>query len=125
MKILYLPLNRAYYTMIEKGNKREEYREMTMYWIDRLLNCPRTPLTDDARCPDNCTCCCTTERTQFRKFDVVCFSYGYTHRRMIWECKGISIGQGRKEWGAPDHKTFIIKLGCRLDPKDIKGNSRK
>ncbi len=25
------------------------------------------------------------------------------------------IERGRPEWGAPDYKTFIIKLGKRLD----------
>lgn len=44
----------------------------------------------------------------------VCFSYGYTRRRMTFECKGITIGRGRPEWGAPEHTTFIIKLGKRL-----------
>lgn len=53
-------------------------------------------------------------RPKFRRFDVVCFSYGYTKRRMTFECKGITIGHGRPEWGAPDYKTFIIKLGDRL-----------
>ena len=49
-----------------------------------------------------------------KDFDAVCFSYGYTKRRMLWECKGIEVGQGLKEWGAPDYETFIIKLGKRL-----------
>ena len=30
-------------------------------------------------------------RPKFRRFDVVCFSYGYTKRRMTFECKGITI----------------------------------
>lgn len=28
--------------------------------------------------------------------------------------EGITIGRGRPEWGAPEHTTFIIKLGKRL-----------
>ena len=52
---------------------------------------------------------------QFKDYDAVCFSYGYTKRQMLWECKGITIGKGRPEWGAPDHETFIIKLGNRLN----------
>ena len=51
---------------------------------------------------------------RFKEFNAVCFSYGYTRRRMTFECKGITIGRGRPEWGAPEHTTFIIKLGKRL-----------
>ena len=47
-------------------------------------------------------------------YDAVCFSYGYTKRRMLWECKGITIGRGRPEWGAPDKDVFIIQLGKRI-----------
>lgn len=31
MKILYLPLKKEWYEMIERGDKREEYRENTRY----------------------------------------------------------------------------------------------
>lgn len=86
MKTLYLPLKKQWYEMIERGEKREEYREMKPYWQKRLTG----------------------------RIDAVCFSYGYTKRRMTFECAGITTGQGRPEWGAPDHETFIIKLGTRL-----------
>lgn len=101
MKILYLPLNKEWYEMIERGDKREEYREFTRYWISRLC---RNVVFDGATCVEFIE----------KDFDAVYFSYGYTKRRMLWECKGITIGQGRKEWGAPDHETFIIELGKRL-----------
>ncbi len=51
-----------------------------------------------------------TERVA-KSFDAVCFSYGYTKRRMLWEFRDIIAGRGRPEWGAPDYETFIIKLG--------------
>ena len=34
---------------------------------------------------------------------------------MTFECKGITIGKGNIEWGAPDNDVFIIKLGKRID----------
>ena len=40
-------------------------------------------------------------------YDAVKFSYGYTKRT-------ISVGKGRKEWGAPDSDVYIIKLGKRI-----------
>lgn len=114
MKILYFPLKAKYYKMIERGEKREEYREIRSYWLNRLRDKART-------CVDKkiCRCKCTREcweidRCGFEPFDAVCFSYGYTKRRMLWECKGITFGQGRPEWGAPDYETFIIKFGKRI-----------
>lgn len=101
MKILYLPLKKKWYEMIERGEKLEEYREIGRHWVNRLCS-------DKAF--EGCVC------TDFicKDFDAVCFSYGYTKRRMLWECKGVDVGQGRIEWGAPNHDTFIIKLGKRL-----------
>lgn len=106
MRILYLPLKKEWYDMIERGEKREEYREKSPYWIVRLSTCTNLVC--------NGVTCCNCRNLKFKHFDAVCFSYGYTKRQMLWECKGITIGQGRPEWGAPEHTTFIIKLGKRL-----------
>ncbi len=117
MKILHLPLKKEWYNAIENGDKREEYRERTAYWFQRLMQwADGKPISK-----------ISAERImeypmgafewgpQFKDYGAVCFSYGYTRRRMLWECKGIDFGQGRPEWGAPDHETFIIKLGNRLN----------
>lgn len=37
-KILYLPLKKKWYEMIESGEKPEEYREDKPYWRRRLYN---------------------------------------------------------------------------------------
>ena len=86
MKTLYLPLKKQWYEMIERGEKLEEYREMKPYWQKRLTG----------------------------RIDAASFSYGYTKRRMTFECAGITIGRGRPEWGAPDDEVFVIKLGRRI-----------
>lgn len=111
MNILYLPLKKEWYKMIEAGVKKEEYRDMSPYWFPRLSTC--TGLMCNGRTCFNC------KHLKFKCYDAVCFSYGYTKRQMLWECKGITIGQGRPEWGAPDHKTFIIKLGNRLNDERL------
>lgn len=36
MKILYLPLKKEWYEMIERGEKTEEYRELNPYWMRRI-----------------------------------------------------------------------------------------
>ncbi len=125
MKILYLPLKKEWYEMIERGEKTEEYREIKQYYISRFFEneLGRKPimqvsLRDLFEMSLRCTGDIEKEADDFglrlKHFDAVCFSYGYTKRRMMFECKGIKIGQGRPEWGAPDHETFIIKLGAEM-----------
>ncbi len=116
MKTLYLPLKKEWYEMIERGEKLEEYREFKPYWLQRLMH-----WSDGGRIDK-----ISAERVmehligtfewgpKFKDYDAVCFSYGYTKRRMTFEFAGLTIGRGRKEWGAPDHDVFIIKLGKRL-----------
>ncbi len=123
MKILNLPLKKEWYEMIERGEKLEEYRKVSAYWIQRImewyyqvsgLEYTSVSITkkEAEELAENVLC--LPKGLLVRHFDAVCFSYGYTKRRMMFECKGITIGRGRPEWGAPDYETFIIKLGKRL-----------
>ena len=96
MKILYLPLKKKWYEMIEGGEKPEEYRENKPYWCKRLYK--------------------NGDRTiqEFKPYTHVTFSYGYTKRRMTFEIKNILLSFGNIEWGAPSDKlVFTIKLGKR------------
>lgn len=114
MRILHLHLKAQWYDMIERGEKREEYREITSYWVNRLRDKAMTCI-DKKICRSECDLqCWKIDRCGFEPFDTVKFSYGYTKRNMLWECNGISIGRGREEWGAPNHETFIIKLGKQI-----------
>ena len=88
---LHLPLKAKWYDMIESGEKKEEYRENKPYWAKRIIG---------------------------RKYKYVRFSYGYTKRTMTYEVDGITFGQGKKEWGAPDEAVHIIKLGRRVEPAE-------
>ena len=106
MKILYLPLKKEWYDMIESGAKTEEYREIKPYWTQRLLKYGNTW--------GNYSLVKETYKKGFllfEKYDAVSFSYGYTKRRMTFKVEDISIGKGKKEWGAPDEEVFIIKIG--------------
>lgn len=107
--------------MIEAGIKTEEYREFKPYWVVRLLEWKvftcrverkRISVAEATEiCGDHIEWLLAAS---FIDYDAVCFSYGYTKRRMTFEYKGITIGRGRPEWGAPDEDVFIIKLGRRL-----------
>lgn len=116
MKILDLVLKGKWYDMIASGEKREEYREIKSYWIKRLCFTRK----------DNPYVYCITEKCcqeyladasddwMAYPFDAVRFRRGYTNTTMLFKCEGISIGHGRKEWGAPEEEVFIIKLGERI-----------
>ena len=104
-KTLYLPLKKEWYEMIESGVKTEEYREIKPYWSKRLTGVEH-PLF--------------SVRYGYRSanqngYTHIKFSYGYTKRTMTFELKGITIGKGKKEWGASDEDVFIIKLGKRTE----------
>ena len=86
-KILDLPLKKEWYEMIESGVKTEEYREIKPYWDKRLMR-------------DKWNFCTDSLCHIPQKFDAVKFSYGYTKRTITFECKGITIGKGKPEWGA-------------------------
>lgn len=119
MKTLFLPLKKEWYEMIERGEKKEEYREIKPYYCSRILNdypltiyyweCILEKLRDRGNLPQN-----LIRDYGTRGFDCVRFSYGYTRRTMTFEVESITIGQGRPEWGAPDCDVFIIKLGRRI-----------
>lgn len=111
MRTLFLPLKKEWYEMIESGVKTEEYREIKPYWIKRLCgNWVRNDKFVDCLygC---CESCVAKGLLQTFQYDCIEFRYGYTKRTMTFECKGITIGKGKKKWGAPDNDVFIIKLG--------------
>ncbi len=93
MKTLHLVLKAKWYSMIESGEKIEEYREIKPYWDIRLIDC----------------------NGRYKYFDQIIFSYGYSKRRMAFRCAGTGVGKGRVEWGAPQNENvFIISLGERI-----------
>lgn len=110
---IHLPLKAEWYDMIERGEKPEEYREIKPHWLKNLCY----QRIEHSDCYPECKCedCLTRGEYLAYPFDAVVFRYGYTKRFMVWSIDGISIGQGRTEWGAPENKeTFIHKLKERL-----------
>ena len=89
VKILHLVLKKKWYEMQERGEKTEEYRELTEYWRKRLID---------------------QETLRVKPYTHVCFHYGYTQRCFINRIDSITIGMGLPEWGAPTYReVFIIK----------------
>lgn len=91
--------------MIESGVKTEEYREVKTYWCKRLIGIEYPPFSVRYGC----------RSANQKGYTHIKFSYGYTKRTMTFECKGVTIGRGKAEWGAPDNDVFIIILGRRVE----------
>lgn len=96
---LTLPLKRKWFDMIQRGEKLEEYREITDYWKKRLYK----EFWDG---PKICIC-------DFEKFDKLVFTLGYpkagdASRRLEFNAPKIRIGEGRPEWGAEPGKLYFV-----------------
>lgn len=125
-KILDLPLKKEWYDMIESGIKTEEYRELKPYWCNRILyfttlgikeyweNVLSRTIEFVKKFPFVTLHKALINEYGTRGYTHVRFRYGYTKRTMLFKIDSISIGVGKKEWGAPDDEVFIIKLGDRI-----------
>ena len=107
LRTLQLSLKKEWYNMIESGIKTEEYREIKPFWCKRLIHDYDESMEEfGAIIFDN---------KNFKQYDRIKFTYGYTKKYMVFECNGIDVGIGNSEWGAPNKPVFIIKLGKRVE----------
>ena len=100
MKTLNLTLKKKWFDMILSGEKTTEYREVKQYWIDRI-----------------------GDATKIINFDTVTFinGYGDSRPRIVLKLKSITMGTGKKEWGAePNTYYFCIDLGEIIETRNIK-----
>lgn len=129
-RVLFLALLRGWFKAIVNDNKREEYRELTPYWVKRLFD-PTTEYTIDNWRKLFGKDLYETSRLTFEKnvadaiesgalrpkdFTHVTFTLGYPKRFDVkriskkYEVTGIRIGKGKPEWGAPNHNVVIISF---------------
>lgn len=106
MKILHLTLKKRWFDMIAIGEKKEEYREIKRYWIQRLCNEVEYELG-------------SSWNAIFKKFDAVSFKNGYGKNApsMLVKFEGLQQKEGNPDWGAePGKEYFVIKLGEIIPP---------
>ena len=106
---LHLILCHKWFKMIEDGIKNEEYRERTPYWCKRFSqnNCIPSYQGIQWQCAgikDKCNAEISFPYTH------IVFHDGYTNTIMKKKVISCTVGVGRREWGAPNHSTFIIKF---------------
>lgn len=130
-KTLHLVLKRKWWNMIASGEKTEEYRDFTPFYIKRLCDNPcfnKQGKIIERKIIDKWTLDACEKRgidlkTAWvggniipRDYSSVTFHLGYTNNTMTYSIKAICVGKGRVEWGAESGKEyFIIKLGERIE----------
>lgn len=123
MKKLTLPLIKHWYNLTDDGIKKEDYREITIYWAKRFITLCKADMNYN-----DLVLHLTGEKhsqyyadnIQFKRFDVNRMTLGYPKstdksRIIEFEHAGIEIGFGIAEWGAdPNKNYFIIKHGKKF-----------
>jgi len=99
---LYLVLQKKWFDMILSGEKKEEYRDFTEYYVSRL-----GVLDKDGELIDT------------KKFDTVRFQLGYRKNapQIVVECKDvlIEVDENDKDEITDENSNFVIILGEILE----------
>ena len=99
--------------MIKSGEKKEEYREMTSYWIKRITDI-------ESHLNELNTLVMTGNPVPMKPYTHVHFTLGYPKKddydkHMILEIKNICVRNGIEKWGAePNKNYFVIELGEKV-----------
>lgn len=109
--MLVLPIKKKWYDMIVSGEKKEEYREIKPYYDSRFMNEFGAIFVDGEMVHGEVL------PEEIRKdWPVeVMFRNGYakTSPSVICECT-LSIGEGKKEWGAEKEKKYYVLKICNV-----------
>lgn len=118
MKTLNLTLNKKWFDLIASGIKKEEYREIKPYWINRFT---WHEFHSETTCYESLMDAFESDAQSSyptgvirNDFDIVSANNGYSKDcpNVKWKHEGITIGEGNPEWGAePGKKYFILKIG--------------
>ena len=106
MKTLTLSLKKKWFDKIKSGEKKEEYRECSEYWIRRFVKDKSLGF----RGVDDLTDYLALDGLDF---DRLVFTLGYpkaddTERRLTFKNPKIRVGTGRPEWGAEHGKLYFV-----------------
>ena len=117
-KTLHLVLKKKWFDMIASGEKKEEYREITPYWCNRLLfGCPLGEIywegvvdKKNERGRDWLLAYLEINHIGYRHYDFVTFHLGYAKDRpqMTFKFHGIEARKGKEEWGAELGKEYFV-----------------
>ena len=116
IKILHLNLKKKWFDLIDKGIKKEEYREIKPYWEKRLVDYKALKANYQAIALKRYMLGFWTDVCKaFPKgYTHVLIRYGYTKQFIIFTIGEIKFGIGNPDWGAPSDSVFIITFDKRL-----------
>lgn len=116
IKILHLNLKKKWFDLIDKGIKKEEYREIKPYWEKRLIDYKALKDNYQAIALKRYMLGIWTDVCKaFPKgYTHVLIRYGYTKQFIIFTIGEIKFGIGNPDWGAPSDSVFIITFDRRL-----------
>lgn len=116
IKILHLNLKKKWFDLIDKGIKKEEYREIKPYWEKRLIDYKALKDHYQAIALKRYMLGIWTDVCKaFPKgYTHVLIRYGYTKQFIIFTIGEIKFGIGNPDWGAPSDSVFIITFDRRL-----------
>ncbi|MEG0807642.1 MAG: hypothetical protein RR410_04745 [Alistipes sp.] len=117
---LQLIVKQPWFGMEASGIKTEEYRDITGYWVKRLLTSPLGKAFVTQRADEIATwikayglssAMCTFKLNPIVYEQIEVYN-GYQKTRLTWSTrpKGLTVGRGRTDWGAPEYDTFILKI---------------
>jgi hypothetical protein len=121
---LQLPLKKQWFEMTKTGIKTEDYREITPYWVKRLVEPTDEGVTVDAviyYLNGGKQHVFYSNNFELKKFTTNTMTLGYpnssdTERIIKFEHAEIEIRTGNPEWGAEPNKLyFVIKHGKRIN----------
>lgn len=128
MKTLHLNLKRKWFEMVSTGEKKEEYRDITIYWCKRfiLYNGKIKPLqwwtmffqVTDHKPVQKLLEWKSRELITFINPEYIIFSNGYATKRpqIVREFRDLRIGGGRESWGAePEKEYFVFSLRLKFN----------
>lgn len=126
-RVLNLTLKKHWFTLISKGFKPEEYREVKAYWTRRLMLDKNGNKLNKVGAKD------LTKAIKYAyskmwdgeevaeefviQYDKIAFRNGYDKEApiMVFEYKGLKIGKGKVEWGADENEFYFkLQLGEKL-----------
>ena len=125
---LHLPIKGKWFDLIKSGEKKEEYRDISTFYRERL--CPDSghcmndfgspPIPVSVGSPDDNDIVFAV--FSWRPFKVLHLTHGYGHDKpQLWaHIEEITIGKGNPEWGAPAEDVFILKLGEVFHTKNLR-----
>lgn len=115
MNNLQLSLKKKWFEMTKDGIKTEDYREITPYWIKRLVY--------DGFYIHPMTNCIEVSKGRFhpiKYFEYNIMTLGYpkstdSDRVVKFKHKGIEIREGNPEWGAEPGKLYFVIMHGSLE----------